>query len=128
MQLTPFGCSNRRTPTTSGERTPIYWGADPVVMSFFAGFVVKCHASRHWRGSVHSYSLAQKSSGPFWAVFRGQDVGFYRSGRKIAHRAFQRCALWGIMVNTRVIKKQKTSGEVFLFSRKVFTFHFQYIH
>jgi len=71
MQLTPFGCSNRRTSTTSGERTPIYWGADPVVMLFFAGFVVKYHASRHWRVRVHSYSCAQKSWVPFWAVFMG---------------------------------------------------------
>jgi len=46
-------------------------GADPVVTSFFAGFVVKFHASRHWWVSVHSYSRAQKSSAPFWAVFRG---------------------------------------------------------
>lgn len=81
-RLTPCGCSNRLTATTSGDRSPVLPGfLSQTQTSFerrsirgFGGFAAERGANRAATVSVHSYSRAQNSPVRFWAFFRELSV------------------------------------------------------
>lgn len=78
-RLTPCGCSNRRPPTTSGDRSPVLPGFlrrtqrpfERRSIRVFGGFADERGANRAATASVHSYSPAQKLPAAFWAVLAG---------------------------------------------------------